>query len=140
MTDEELAAAVLSDCDDAVVVADRDGVVLLWNRAAEVMFGYAGAEAVGASLDLIVPDRFRERHWDGYRRVMASGTTAYAGRLLAVPAVRKDGQRISIEFTVTLVRDGEDVVGAAAIVRDVTTRRQEEQRLRARLAELDRDG
>jgi PAS domain S-box-containing protein len=85
------------------------------------MFGYQAGEAVGSTLDLIIPEQLRSRHWDGYRRVMATGTTRYARELLAVPAVRKDGTRLSLEFTITLVRDAVGaVVGAAAIIREVS--------------------
>ena len=90
---------------EAVIFTDRQGLVRLWNRAAEAMFGYAAGEALGQSLDLIVPERFRARHWEGYRRVMATGVTSYGRRLLAVPAMRKDGQRISIEFSIALLKD-----------------------------------
>jgi PAS domain S-box-containing protein len=85
------------------------------------MFGRPRAEAIGSSLDIIVPEKLRDRHWEGYRRVMATGETEYAGRTLAVPAMRGDGTRISVEFTVTLLpaADG-GVAGIAAIVRDVT--------------------
>jgi PAS domain S-box-containing protein len=102
------------------------------------MFGYSAAEALGQSLDLIIPERFRARHWDGYRQVMATGVTSYGERLLAVPAMRKDGQRISIEFSIALMKDGRGgVAGAVAIVRDVTARWQAERDLRKRLATLE---
>jgi PAS domain S-box-containing protein len=103
------------------------------------MFGWPRAEAVGRSLDLIVPDKLRQRHWDGYRRVMATGETEYAGRTLAVPALRADGSRVSIEFTVTLLpgADG-SVAGIAAIVRDVTAQWEERRALTRRVAELER--
>lgn len=99
------------------------------------MFEYSADEALGQSLDLIIPERFRARHWDGYRQVMATGVTSYGQRLLAVPAMRKDGQRISIEFSIALLKDEHgEVTGAAAIVRDVTARWQAERELRRRLA------
>jgi PAS domain S-box-containing protein len=102
------------------------------------MFGYSAAEALGQSLDLIIPERFRARHWDGYRQVMATGVTSYGERLLAVPATRKDGQRISIEFSIALLKDGHgEVAGAVAVVRDVTARWQAERDLRKRLAALE---
>jgi len=133
-----LAARIVDGTGDAVVFADRDGVVRLWNRGAEAIFGWTAAEAVGRTLDLIVPEKQRARHWEGYRRVMATGETRYGGGLLAVPAVRKDGARRSIEFTVTLVRDdGGALVGIAAILRDVTARFEEDRRLRARLRALE---
>jgi PAS domain S-box-containing protein len=126
---------------EAVIFADRQGVVRLWNRAAEAMFGYSAGEALGHSLDLIVPERFRARHWEGYRHVMATGVTSYGQRLLAVPAMRKDGQRISIEFSIALLKDGHgELIGAAAIVRDVTTRWHAERELRRRLAALEESG
>ena len=134
-----LEVALVEHTDHAVVVADTDGVIRFWNPAAEAMFGHQRAAAVGASLDLIIPGALRERHWDGYRRVMATGETAYAGRTLAVPAIRADGTRLSVEFTVTLLRDDRDaVVGIAAILRDVTRQFDEQRALRRRVAELER--
>ena len=133
-------ATLVADADDAVVVADADGLIRYWNPAAEAMFGHSGDAAIGASLDLIIPAKLRARHWDGYRRVMATGETEYAGRMLAVPAVRADGTRISVEFTVTLLRgpDG-GVHGIGAILRDVTERWDEDRALRRRLADLERE-
>jgi PAS domain S-box-containing protein len=123
---------------EAVIFADRQGAIRLWNRGAETMFGYSTEEALGQSLDLIIPERFRARHWDGYRQVMATGVTSYGERLLAVPAMRKDGQRISIEFSIALLKDERgEVTGAAAIVRDVTSRWQAERDLRRRLTALE---
>ena len=126
---------------EAVIFADQQGVVRLWNRAAETMFGYSADEALGQSLDLIVPERFRARHWEGYRHVMATGVTSYGQRLLAVPAMRKDGQRISIEFSIALLKDEHgEVTGVAAVVRDVTARGQADRELRRRLAALEKSG
>jgi PAS domain S-box-containing protein len=114
---------IVEEMSEAVIFADRQGVVRLWNRGAESMFGYSADEALGQSLDLIIPERFRARHWDGYRQVMATGVTSYGQRLLAVPAMRKDGRRISIEFSIALLKDERgEVAGAAAVVRDVTAR------------------
>lgn len=132
---------IVEEMPEAVIFADRQGVVRLWNRAAETMFGYSADEALGQSLDLIIPERFRARHWEGYRQVMATGVTSYGQRLLAVPAMRKDGQRISIEFSIALLKDGRgEVTGAAAVVRDVTARWQAERELRRRLAALEESG
>lgn len=130
--------AIVNGAPEAIVGADAEGVIRLWNAGAEAMFGYSAAEALGQTLDLIIPERFRERHWTGYRTVMQTGVTHYADQLLAVPAVRKDGQRISIEFHVALLRDAdENLAGIAAIVRDVTERWQRERDLRQRLAALE---
>ncbi|HEY7204766.1 MAG TPA: PAS domain S-box protein [Methylomirabilota bacterium] len=132
---DRLFRQIVQEIPEAVMFADREGVVRLWNRGAEAMFGYSAAEAVGQTLDLIVPERFRARHWDGYRHVMATGVTSYGQRLLAVPAMRKDGQRISIEFSIALLKDERgEVSGAVAVVRDVTARWQAERELRERLA------
>jgi PAS domain S-box-containing protein len=138
--DRGLEAEIVANTDHAVIVADADGVIRFWNPAAEAMFGHASADAIGRSLDLIVPDKLRDRHWEGYRRVMATGQTEYGGRTLSVPAIRADGTRISVEFTVTLLRgDGDSVAGIAAIMRDVTARWEEQRALRRRLAELERE-
>jgi PAS domain S-box-containing protein len=132
---------IVEEMPEAVIFADRQGTVRLWNRGAETMFGYSATEALGQSLDLIVPERFRARHWEGYRQVMATGVTRYGERLLAVPAMRKDGRRISIEFSIALLKDERgEVAGALAVVRDVTARWQAERELRARLAALEKRG
>jgi PAS domain S-box-containing protein len=135
---EWLCRAIVDGAPEAIIAADADGVVRLWNAGAEAVFGYSASEALGRTLDLIIPERYRERHWAGYRGVMESGTTSYGGRLLAVPAVRKDGASISIEFHVVVLRDSAGAVaGVAAIVRDVTERWQHERALRQRIQELE---
>jgi PAS domain S-box-containing protein len=136
-----LCERIVGASRDAVVVADRDGVIRLWNRGAEEIFGYSETEALGRTLDLIIPEKLRARHWEGYRRVMETGITRYGREVLAVPALRKDGARRSIEFTIALVRDdGGSLLGIAAILRDVTARFLEERRLRARLRALGEGG
>ena len=129
--------ALVQAAGDAIIVADVEGLIVLWNPAAERLFGFTAAEAVGHSLDLIIPERFRARHWSGYHAVMRTGQTRYHADVLRVPALRKDGQRLSIAFTVTLLRASGHLTGIAAIVRDDTERWQEEQALRRRLAELE---
>jgi len=133
-----LAAQIVQDAGDAIIYADRDGVVRLWNRGAERMFGFTAAEAIGQSMDLIIPERLRARHWDGWNRVMETGVTRYGSEVLAVPALRKDGQTISVEFTIQLVRDADGrILGPAAVMRDVTARFKRDKELRARLKELE---
>ena len=135
---EWLCREVLERARDAVILADREGLIRFWNAGAERIFGYSGEEALGRSLDLIIPERLRERHWEGYRKVMATGVTRYGDEVLAVPALRRDGGRIAIEFTILLLQnDGGDLVGTAAIIRDVTARWEKEKELRRRLAELE---
>ena len=122
----------------AILFADREGKIRLWNAGAETVFGYMAKEALGQSLDLIVPERQRQRHWEGWDKVMASGVTKYGRDPLAVPAMRKDGSRISIEFNVVLVRaDSGELAGVAAMVQDVTARWQKQKELSARLAALE---
>ena len=124
---------------DAIVVADASGVINVWNPAAERLFGFTQAEAVGNSLDLIVPERLRERHWAGYRKTMASGETRYAHDVLRVPAVHKDGRTLSIAFTVGLLFGPQrEVIGIVAVIRDETTRFAEERSMRKRIAELEK--
>jgi PAS domain S-box-containing protein len=132
-TSSTLAERIVAGMSEAVIVSDPQGVIILWNHGAEAMFGYAAAEALGQSLDLIIPERFRARHWDGYRTVMSTGVTRYGRELLAVPAIRKDGTRLSIEFSLALLRDDDGAIaGAAAIVRDVTARWERERASRTR--------
>jgi PAS domain S-box-containing protein len=123
---------------DAVVVADTSGAINLWNPAAERLFGFTQAEALGGSLDLIIPERLRERHWAGYRKTIASGETRYAHDVLSVPALDKDGRTLSIAFTVGLIYGLQrQVTGIVAVIRDETTRYTEERNLRKRIAELE---
>jgi PAS domain S-box-containing protein len=135
---EGLFRWIVDAMPEAVVYSDRDGIIRLWNRGAETLFGYRQEAAVGQTLDLIVPERWRVRHWEGYREVMRTGVTRYGRELLAVPASRSDGTRISIEFSIILPTDPDgQVLGAVAVVRDVTARREQEQALRKRIAELE---
>lgn len=137
---ESLAARIVSGAPEAILFADREGAIRLWNAGAEAMFGWTAAEAMGRSIDLIIPERLRGRHWDGWNKVIETGITRYgAGQLLAVPALRKDGATISIEFSIQLLRDDAGAIsGAVAIVRDVTERWKREKELRLRLKELER--
>ena len=136
-THEWLCQQIVEETHEAIIFADRDGMIRLWNTGAEAMFGYSAEEVIGQSLDLIIPERLRGRHWEGYHKVMATGVTRYGKELLAVPAVRKDGTRISLEFTVVLLRDAAgQPMGTAALIRDVTERWQQEKALKERLAAL----
>ena len=121
---------------DGMVAAGADGRILLWNPAAERIFGFTADEALGRSLDLIIPERFRDRHWAGYREVMRTGQTRYASEVLRVPALRKNGTPLSLAFTVALISSARGYA-IAAIVRDETKRWNEERELRRRVAELE---
>jgi PAS domain S-box-containing protein len=137
-THEWLCQRIVEDAQVAIIFADPEGVIRLWNSGAEALFGYLASEALGKTLDLIVPERHRARHWEGYHRVMATGVTKYGRELLAVPAVTKDGRRLSIEFSITLLHapTGE-MAGAAAIMQDVTARWQKQKEMKERLAALE---
>lgn len=130
--------AFVQSAADAIIAAAADGKIVFWNPAAARIFGFSAEEALGQSLDLIIPERFRARHWEGYRQVMASGQSKYQSDVLRVPALHRDGRALSIAFTVTLL-DSQDGSGRviAAIVRDETARWNEERELRRRLAELE---
>lgn len=130
-----LLKQAIEDAPDAILISDRDGIIRFWNKGAETIFGYAAAEAVGQSLDLIIPDNLRNRHWEGYHRVMASGDTKYKTGLLSSPGVRKDGSRVSLEFSMVLLREEDgSMAGCASIMRDVTERFKKEKELKERLA------
>jgi PAS domain S-box-containing protein len=132
---------IVEDMPEAVVVTDRAGMIVFWNRAAETMFGHAAAEATGQSLDLIIPERYRAPHWAGYRTVMSTGVTRYGRELLAVPALHKDGRRLSLEFSIALLKDDRgETAGAVAIIRDVTARWEREQASRGRAPGESRPG
>ena len=130
--------ALLAAIGDAVVVCDAAGAIVLWNPAAQRMFGHTQAEALGQSLDLIIPDRLRARHWEGYHKTMATGITRYGSDVLRVPAVDKQGRAMSIAFTVALLHSADGKVCAiASVIRDETARFGEDRALRKRLAELE---
>jgi PAS domain S-box-containing protein len=135
---EWLCQSIVEQTQFAVIFGDHEGIIRFWNSGAEAMFGYKADEALGKSMDLIVPERQRALHWDGYHRVMATGVTKYGRQLLAVPAMRKDGTRISVEFTIILLRapTGE-MMGAAAIMLDVTARWQKQKEMKERLVALE---
>lgn len=131
--------AMIDAAGDGVVVSDAQGTITLWNPGAERIFGFSEDEALGKSLDIIIPEPFRARHWEGYRETVASGQSRYgAGDLLAVPGLRRDGKRISIEFTIVLVKDSADcVTGMVATIRDVSARFDETKALKKKIADLE---
>jgi PAS domain S-box-containing protein len=135
---QQLLHQIIYNAPDAIIYADREGKICLWNASATRIFGYSADEVIGQSLDVIIPERQRARHWEGYEKVMQTGVSRYGTELLSVPATRKDGTRISLEFSIVLVRDEAGAPnGVAAIMRDITTRWQQERELKARLASLE---
>ena len=138
---DDVLAEVVRRLADAVLIADVQGRIVFWNAAAERLFGWSEAEAVGQRLDLIIPERLRSRHWDGWHRVVATGETKYGDSLLEVPALRRDGRPLSIAFTVSLLTapGRHEVTGAVAVIRDDTARWQERRALRDEIARLRAD-
>ena len=123
---------------DGVVISDAEGKIVFWNSAAERIFGYTANEALGKSLDIITPERFRERHWYGYKKSMETGTTRYGSTLLTVPALHKEGKALSIAFTVAMLTNSDgNVEGIAAVVRDDTARFQAYRLIKKQIAELE---
>lgn len=135
-TPGQLGEALLASASDAIVATNRDGRIAFWNPGAERIFGFTEREAVGQSLDLIIPENLRARHWEGFRHVMETGTSRYGhGDLLSVPGLTSDGRRISVEFTIVMLRDGDRITGMVAVMRDVTKRFEEFRELKRKLAE-----
>ena len=131
---QDLVAAM----GDAVMVCDAEGAILLWNPACERMFGHSAAEVLGKTMDMIIPERLRKRHWDGYHQTMATGVTKYGTDVLRVPAVDKQGRAMSIAFTVAMLHTPDGKVSAiASVIRDETSRFNDERALRKRLVELE---
>ena len=134
-----IAERIIQEAPDAIIVADSSGKITLWNAGAERLFGYSAAEVLSQTLNHIIPEAQRKRHWEGYSQVMRTGVTRYGTQVLRVPAIRKDGSRFSIAFTVGLLKDSEgQVEGIFAIMRDDTERFQTERELRKRVADLER--
>jgi PAS domain S-box-containing protein len=135
---ETIYRQIIENSQDAILFADRNGIIEIWNFGAEEIFGYTKEQARGKSLDLIIPEKLRQRHWEGYHTVMKTGETRYGKELLKVPAIRKDGTRLSVEFTIMLIRDPrEEIVGIAAIIRDVTERWMQEREMKQKIKLLE---
>lgn len=133
---DAIGAALIDSAADAVIASDAQGDIVLWNPGAVRIFGFTEAEALGRSLDIIIPEPFRARHWEGYRQTVASGQSRYgAGDMLSVPGLTRDGRRISLEFTIVLIKDAQGtVIGMVSLLRDVTARFEELKSLRKQLA------
>ncbi len=129
---------IVENSQDAIILTNADGVIQIWNLGANKMFGYTSEEAVGKTLDIIIPDRFRDSHWGGFNNAMATGHSKYEEDMLSVPAIKKDGSRISIEFTIVMSKNEQGLpTGISAIIRDVSKRRQHDKQMQDRVAELE---
>ncbi|MDD2540209.1 MAG: PAS domain S-box protein [Desulfuromonadaceae bacterium] len=129
---------LVNDAPDAILVSNQKGIINFWNSGAEHIFGYTADEAVGQLLDLIIPETLRSRHWEGYWRVMKSGETKYKTGLLSSPGICKDGTRVSLEFSMVLLRNEDGgIEGCASIMRDVTERWKKEKEMKERLSDCE---
>jgi PAS domain S-box-containing protein len=134
----ELYRAIAEAASDAVIYAGRDGVIVLWNRGAELLFGYPAAEAVGQSLDLIIPERLRSGHWQGFHRSIETGQTRYTDRVMTTRSMHRDGRKLYVDLSFGLVRNASgDPIGAFAIGRDSTARHAADAEQRTRLTRLE---
>ncbi len=136
---EAIYRQIVEGSPDAIILGDREGIIRIWSAGAQAIFGFTAEEAIGKSMDIIIPERLRARHWTGYDKTMETGVSRYgAGDLLAVPAIRKDGSTISIEFTIQMLKDADgQILGPVAIIRDVTKRFLREKEMARRLKELE---
>lgn len=137
--DPMLFQAIVEQSSDAIIFAGRDGAIRIWNRGAEAVFGYSAAEVFGKGLDLIIPERLRSAHWDGFRRAVDTGQTKYAGRVLTTRSVHKNGRKLYVDLSFGLVRDRAGVVaGAFAIGRDCTARFLADKELQLQVRDLEK--
>lgn len=134
-----LADVLIEQAPDAIVFADNSGVIRVWNAAAKRIFGFSASEALGANLNIIIPERFREAHWRGFKRALADRATKYTGQVLPTRALRSDGSQIYVELSFAIILDEKgDVLGALAHARDITERFEKERADRKRLQELEK--
>lgn len=138
MFPEKLSQQIIENAPEAILHVDSKGLIQHWNNGAESIFGFPASEAIGQSLDLIIPEKLRGRHWDGYFKVMQNGQSQYGTDLLSVPSTHRDGQRLSVDFSIVMLKNDEgEVDGITAIMRDMTAQRQKEKQLKERIAELE---
>ena len=131
-------ALLIDQSPDAMIFADREGIVRVWNAAAERIFGFAAADAIGGDLNIIIPESLRDAHWQGFDRAIAAGDTKYRGQSLPTKAVKSDGSTIYVELSFAIIREaGGEVIGALANARDITERFERDRAMRRRLRELE---
>ncbi len=135
--DSQLANTLMEQSPDAVIYAGMDGLIVVWNAAAERVFGHTAQAAIGQNLDIIIPEQFRNAHWTGYDRALAAGETKYRGQALTTRATRADGETIYVDLGFEIIKDAAGTVtGAMATARDVTERFARDRETRRELREL----
>jgi PAS domain S-box-containing protein len=124
----QLAEGIIDQVADAVIFANRSGVIIRWNRASTALFGFPAGEALGQSLDLIIPEHLRAAHWRGFEAAIANGATKLQGRPTLTRALCKSGRKLYVEMTFAIVKDEAEgeVLGSVAMARDITERVERE--------------
>lgn len=134
----DLCTKIVTAASEAVIFADREGRIRLWNRGAELLFGYAAAEVDGERLDIIIPERLRRAHWEAFDRSIETGRTKHVDRVLTTRSMHKNGARLYVDLSFGLVKDAQGaVIGAFAVGRDCTERYLAEANAKAHLAAVE---
>ncbi|MFC7518800.1 PAS domain-containing protein [Herbaspirillum sp. GCM10030257] len=128
---------ILESMPEALILSDLEGTIKIWNAGAASLFGYASDEALGRSLNLIIPDHLRKAHWDGFHQAIMRGSTAHGKRSAITRSLHKGGQQLYVDMSFAVVSDSDGkIIGALAVARDATERYVEERNLRRQLAEM----
>lgn len=138
INEDSLYRQIATLARDAILFADEQGLIRTWNKGAEAIFGYSAAEALGQSLELIIPENLRQRHNEGYAATIQSGHSKYGSDLLSVPAVHKDGHRLFCDFSIVMIKDDAGkMLGVASIMRDTTAQKAREKEMREKIKSLE---
>ncbi len=132
----KILESIFNGVGDGILFCDTHGIIKMWSRGCEKIFGYTDKEAIGKSLDIIIPEKYRKTHWDGFFKAVEKKESKYSDDLLSVPAIRKDNKSISIDFSIAIIKEQEELIGFGAIIRDVTRQFQEKKQLKKELEEL----
>lgn len=116
-------ADILAAMQEAVIYADLDGTILVWNHGAELVFGFSAAEAVGQSIDLVVPEKMRKAHWEGFNKAIVHGDILSARGARMTRALQKSGEPLYVDMSFAMVHDpAGKLTGSIAVARDATAR------------------
>jgi PAS domain S-box-containing protein len=132
----QILESIFNGVGDGVLFCDTQGIIRFWNRGCEKIFGYSAKEALGQSLDIIIPEKYQKRHWDGFFNAVKSKTSKYSDDLLSVPAIGKNNKSISIDFSIAIVEQDSQLLGFGAIIRDVTQSFLDKKQLKKEIEEL----
>lgn len=134
---DTLPGDILRSMPEALVYADLEGIIRRWNPGAETVFGFSAAEALGQNLDLIIPERMRKAHWDGFNKAIVRGGTLPGRTSMITRSLHKSGEQIYVDMSFAMVKDESgNLLGSMAVARDATKRFLEEKSMRKQLAEL----